>query len=181
MFKKLLLLLVFSAFLATSAFAAVGITEGGAAVGQASQLSLPCDPTAVITLDGFTYNVGCNPNFVMIGIANGGYTSMTTSSLTVPVSYSFVKKAIAASANTGFSTGTLPAGVPGQTLTILITTVGSSGSWTLTPSSSTGWTSIVFNTAGQLVTFLYVNSTVGWIIVEYSGSTLPTINDVGGA
>ena len=124
-----------------------------------------------------------NGNIVMAGTANGGSTSMVTTVTAVPLTFALVKKAIAASA-AGYQTGTLANGYPGQVLTIQISAVGSSGVWTLTPATSTGWTSVQFNTynvsAPQLMTLLYVNNTVGWIVLSLDGSTLPTMFDTAG-
>lgn len=185
--KKLFsLLTVFALLLLCSpSFAQVAIREnGGAQVGVAGGLDLACDPDSTITDDGFSYRVGCNSSFVTAGIANGGSTSMTTVQLAVPVAYALVKKAIASAVSGSFSAGTLANGKPGQVQTILITAVGASGTFVVTPVTRTGWTSITFNTynvsAPQYATLLYVNNTIGWIIIGYGGSTLPTIADAGG-
>lgn len=171
--------------LCSLSFASVGIhLNGGQAIGAAGDIDLQCDPNSTITDDGFTYRTGCNANFVQAGISNGGSTSMTTAQTTISTSFSLIRKAIAASANPGFSTSSLPNGVPGQVLTIQITAVGSGGTWTVTPVKSTGWTSVLFNTfnvsAPQTVCLLYVNNTIGWIVLSYDGSTNPTFFDAGG-
>lgn len=184
--KKLSLLTVFALLLfCSSSFAQVAVREnGGGQIGVAGGIDLACDPNSTITDDGFTYRVGCNANFVTAGIANGGSTSMTTVTLVVPTSYSLVRKAIAAAAAGAFSAGTLANGVPGQVLTMVITAVGSSGTFKVTPATSTGWTSITFNTylvtQPQWATFLYVNNSVGWIVIGYGGGTLPTLQDLAG-
>ena len=131
----------------------------------------------------YSASVISNGNILMAGTANGGSTSMVTTVTAVPLTFTLVKKAIAASA-AGFQTGTLANGYPGQTLVIQITAVGTTGVWTLTPTTSTGWTSVAFNTYNvsnpQLVELLYVNNTVGWIVISEDGSTLPTFTDTAG-
>lgn len=89
---------------------------------------------------------------------------MSTADSVVSTSYSLVKKAIAGIA--GFDTGTLGNGRSGQILTILITEVPSGYSWTLTPSRKTGFTALVFEAVGDQVTLLYVDDTVGWILIS---------------
>lgn len=70
---------------------------------------------------------------------------------------------------------TLANGIPGQTLTINLVTDGN-GKGTLTPATSTWWATIEFDDAGDQVTLLYVNDTVGWIILSALGLTAqPTV------
>lgn len=90
-----------------------------------------------------------------------GYTSMTTQQIAVSTSYTMVFKAI--SADPAFSTGTLADGKRGQLLTIKITAVNGNGTWTLTPTHKTGFTSLVFEAVGDLITLLYVDDVTGWI------------------
>lgn len=97
------------------------------------------------------------------GAPAGGSTSMTTGDTAVSTSFSYVRKAIAS--DPAFSTGTLANGKPGQLLTIEITEVQGSGTWTLTPTTKTGFTSLLFEAVGDRVSLLYIDNTVGWIIV----------------
>lgn len=181
--KKILLFLG-AMFLAVPAFAEVGISVGGNQVGTAIRLNLGCDTGSSITTDGSTYNANCNANFIDVGISNSGTTSMATTGLAVPLSYALVRKAIATSASGSFTAGTLANGEPGQVLTIQITAVGSGGTFVVTPTLSTGWTSVTFNTYvpanPQYVTLMYVNDTYGWIILGIGGSTVPTVSDING-
>lgn len=99
------------------------------------------------------------------GVANGGATSMTTSDTAVNPSFTFVRKAI--SSDPAFQTGTLANGEKGQILTILITEVDGNGTFTLTPTTTTGFTSMIFEGPKDLVTLLYVDDTVGWVPITY--------------
>lgn len=113
--------------------------------------------------DGYLTNEG---NFYLVrsqAAMTSGVVSMTTAQTAISPSYSLIKKAIASSANPGFSTGTLSNGRQGQIITILITEVGAGGTWTVTPTTKTGFTSLVFEAVGDLQTLLYVDDTVGWI------------------
>ncbi len=178
--KKLILVLAFLALLAAPSFASsVGVAvNGGAVVGEASNINLPCDPTSTITADGFTYNIGCNTNFVMAGISNGGETSMTSSTLTVPTSYSLVKYDL--QNDSAFQTITLPAGVPGQQLTLQC--MGSSQAGTTFvnfqaagPAGGANFTNIKSAAKGDILILLYVNSSVGWLLENAFGTVTVTL------
>lgn len=93
-----------------------------------------------------------------------GYTSMATQQIAVSTSYTMIFKAI--SSDPAFSTGTLADGSRGQLLTIKVTAVDGSGTWTLTPTHKTGFTSLVFEAVGDLATLLFVDSTTGWILIS---------------
>lgn len=176
MLRKFILVLALMA-LTSPAFAAVGIAvNGGGAVGQASELNLPCDPTSTITLDGFRYNIGCNANFISSGISNGGETSMTSTTLTVPTSFSLVKYDI--QTDSKFQTISLPAGVPGQELTLFCmgqSQSGASPSVTFLPAGPAGgvnFTALKSTAKGDTFTLLYVNSSLGWLLQSWDpGST----------
>jgi len=130
--------------------------------------------------DGSVVNDKCKPlyvsdefitdegDFFLIRANIGGTsgTSMTTSDTTVSTSYKYIRKAIASSANPGFDTGTLSDGAVGQILTIQITEVGAGGTWTLTPETKTGFTSLLFEAVGDMVTLLFVNGDIGWIVLS---------------
>lgn len=105
------------------------------------------------------------------GVSHGGAVSMTTADLAVPTAYAYVRKAISSDSN--FSQGTLADGDPGQILVLFITSVSGSGTYTVTPTTKTGFTSIKFTAAKQQATFLFVD-TLGWIILDHAGA--PTIN-----
>lgn len=176
--KKLFSVLAALAMLLVSSlsFADIGVRVNGVNYGSATDINLVCGAGTnqqVIT-QGSVFNINCSPNLATTGSANGGAVSMVTSDLAVPTSYAFVRKAIAALAAGSFTAGTLANGIPGQMLTFFITTVGASGTFTITPTTSTGFTSIQFSTAKQEAIFLYVNDTVGWILSGTTGS--PTVN-----
>jgi len=97
------------------------------------------------------------------GTTFGGATSIATSVTTIPTSYSLVRKAITDAS--GFTTGTLANGTPGQILTIFITAVSGSGTFTLTPATKTGFTTLYFDAALDSATLLFVDTSVGWIVI----------------
>ena len=72
---------------------------------------------------------------------------------------------------------TLANGVPGQTVYIELNTDGG-GDGTLTPTTATGWATIVFADAGDRAYLGYINDTVGWIILSLSGVAGPPVTTV---
>ena len=54
-------------------------------------------------------------------------------------------------------------------LTITLGTDGG-GDGTLTPTTATGWATIVFADAGDTATLKFVDATVGWVIVGLAGT-----------
>ena len=78
----------------------------------------------------------------------------------MPVTHPMITKTPGADAEAG----TLADGLEGQTLTIHLDTDGG-GDGTLTPASSSNWSTILFADAGDQATLFYVNDTIGWIIL----------------
>jgi outer membrane lipoprotein-sorting protein len=170
--KKLLLFLA-ALVLATPAFASVGAVNQNqsGSEGIATDMLYNCPSGTQLSWNNSQFYLNCG-NLMNAGTAGGGLTSLATIDTGIPTSYDIVKKAIS---NLGTATDTLANGVPGQMLTINITTVTGSGTWVVTPTTRTGFGSITFNTANQTVVLLYLNNTNGWIIHSVYGSTLPTI------
>jgi hypothetical protein len=83
--------------------------------------------------------------------------------LAIPVTHAYVAKTTG-----GAEALTLADGKPGQILVINLTATGGAG--TITPSTCTGFATIVLTAAGDFVTLLYVNDTVGWIILGMGGA-----------
>ncbi len=64
---------------------------------------------------------------------------------------------------TGSDALSLANGNPGQILTVVIVSDGGEG--TLTPATSTGWATAVLTTDIDSITMMYIDDTVGWIIL----------------
>lgn len=88
--------------------------------------------------------------------------------LAIPVTHGIVQKTTGADAEAL----TLANGDPGQVLVINLVTDGG-GAGTLTPSTATGWATIVFADAGDQAVLLYVDDTIGWVILGLSGKSGP--------
>jgi hypothetical protein len=94
-----------------------------------------------------------------------GSTTSDADSLAIPVTHRYVAKTTGADAEAL----TLADGYPGQELTISLVTDGG-GDGTLTPTTKSGFTTIVFANAGDTVTLLYVDDTTGWVIIGIAGA-----------
>ena len=93
-----------------------------------------------------------------------GSTTVATAALVIPVTHRFVDKATG-----GVEALTLANGVPGQRLTVYMS--ADAGDGTLTPATSSGFSTIVFADVGDNATVEYVDDTVGWVIVGTAGIT----------
>lgn len=88
--------------------------------------------------------------------------------LVIPLTSPYIQKTTGADAEAL----TIANGLPGQIAVINLTTDGG-GDGTLTPATSTGWATIVFADAGDQAVLLYIDDTVGWIIIGLSGVAAP--------
>lgn len=155
-------------------FASVGIRVNGAPYGTATDINLTCAPgtNSQPTADGSLFNLNCSPNLNESGIANGGATSIASTVTAVPVSFAFVRKVVTTNGDPAFTAGTLANGIPGQVLTIFVpglspSAASSGGNFTITPVKSTGFATIKLSAIGDIISLLYVDDTVGWIILTY--------------
>lgn len=106
------------------------------------------------------------------GTAIGSATSVVTSQAAIPVIYCYVQKAITSSVVHGENNGTLANGTKGQLLTIRIYQESGSASYVLTPTTKTGFSTLTFDEVEDTATLLYVDDTVGWILISNSSVTV---------
>jgi len=106
------------------------------------------------------------------GLANGGATSMTSGQTAVSGSYAFVRKSI--SGDPSLANGTLTDAILGKVITITITEVWSGGTFTLTPTTKLGFSSVVFDAVGDSVTMVFLDATNGYIIISSNNVTIIT-------
>lgn len=95
-------------------------------------------------------------------VAPNGKTTKASGTLAVPITHRFVTMTTG-----GAEALTLADGLPGQRLGLTLGTDGGDG--TLTPTTKTGFTAIVFADAKDTVDLEFVDSTVGWIILGTNG------------
>ena len=127
------------------------------------------DGDASLVYDETTAN-----QLVLAGPANIGHFKTNTSvavagnALVIPVTHGIVIKTTDVDAEAL----TLADGEDGQLLLIYLTAIGhGDGKGTLTPATCTGFATVKLDEAGDAVLLLFVNSTIGWIIVNVYGKT----------
>lgn len=127
--------------------------------------------------DGFVFYYATDTNVLSLydgtawrNVANyvSGSVNVAADVLAIPVTHSIVRKTTGADAEAL----TLANGVPGQVLVITLVVDGG-GDGTLTPTTKTGWATIVFADAGDTATLQYIDDTVGWVILGLSGVAAP--------
>lgn len=103
-------------------------------------------------------------------LAITGSTTVAADVLAIPITHRVVVKTTGADAEAL----TLADGIEGQKLTIVLGTDGG-GDGTLTPTTKTGFATIVLADAKDNVTLEFVDSTVGWIILGAAGVAAPPV------
>jgi len=99
-----------------------------------------------------------------------GATTSAADSLAIPVTHAYVAKTTGNDAEAL----TLADGVVGQVLTITLVVDGT-GDGTLTPTTCSGFATIVFADAGDVATLMFVDATTGWIILGTAGVAAPPV------
>jgi hypothetical protein len=143
-------------------------------------------PSYAVYMDNAFAAVICKGNLgygVTVQYAEEGGTAITTrygtnltsttsaaDSLAIPITHSVVVKTTGAD---GEALG-LANGTPGQILTIVLGTDGG-GDGTLTPTTKTGFATIVFADAGDTVSLQFIDATVGWVILGTAGVAAPPV------
>jgi hypothetical protein len=98
------------------------------------------------------------------GRTAGGGIAMAADVLVIPLTHAVVSKTTGSDAEAL----TLDDGVPGQLLTIILTTDGG-GAGTITPARKTGWATAVLDEAGDVFTFKYIDNSLGWVVIGCAG------------
>lgn len=96
-----------------------------------------------------------------------GSVDVAGAALAIPVTHSFVSKTTG-----GAEALTLANGKPGQELTIHL--VADGGTATITPTTMTGFATIVMATVKDTVTLKYIDDTVGWVVIGTTGTAAAT-------
>ncbi|MCK5504220.1 MAG: hypothetical protein KAJ10_03615 [Thermodesulfovibrionia bacterium] len=140
-----------------------GLTMEGATADDFETTVSPTDATAdqTISLPDDTGSVSYTPT---------AGTTVAGDVLAIPVTHAYVAKTTAGDAEAL----TLANGENGQILTIDLTATGG-GDGTLTPATKSGFTSIVFADAADNASLMYVDDSVGWIILGTAGVAAPPV------
>ena len=99
-----------------------------------------------------------------------GATTVAADVLAIPVTHPVVTKTTGGDAEAL----TLADGEPGQVLHIHLGTDGN-GVGTLTPTTKTGFTTIIFADVGDRATLQFIDSTPGWILLGATGVAAPPV------
>lgn len=102
------------------------------------------------------------------GVQPRGSITVAGDVLAIPVTHSVVLKTTGGDAEAL----TLANGKIGQELTIVLVTDGN-GDGTLTPTTKTGFATIVFADAGDTATLKFIDDTLGWVIIGLAGVAAP--------
>lgn len=162
-------------------FASVGVILNGTPNNAATDIRINCGTgTNSAPVQGGVLNLNCSPNLATAGIANGGATSQASTVAAISTSYAFVRKVIPSNTDASFNAGTLANGIPGQMLTVYVAGITPSnaqtgGNYTLTPTTTTGFASIKFTAVKDFATFLYLDDTNGWVLLNSGGSVTITL------
>lgn len=180
--KNLILALVFAAFMSSPAFASVGVKINGTPKGALENVNFTTPATAdIATATGVTRNVAVADSSLFItGVANGGATSLASTTTAIPTGFAFVRKVLSSTLADAFQVGTLANGKPNQILTIQI--VGTSpantaGAYVLSPTTTTGFQSIKFTAIGDRAVFQFIDATTGWVLLDFGGSVTVTLKN----
>lgn len=149
---------------ASEAMATVGVRVYQAASGKIALTGVLCVGVlrSVAGADGDIVEV----DDIKPRVQPNGTNTVAGGTLAIPVT-----KAVVAKTTGGVEALTLADGLPGQTLHIYLAADGGDG--TLTPTTKTGFSTIVFADVKDSVTLLFVDSTVGWVITGYAGTAAP--------
>ena len=150
-------------------FASVGYKKDGEDKGNITSIDFKRGYT---TFDGSTLSFYSN------GYAGGVTNNVSTeSSLTsAALAYGFVRK-LAADGTAAQNTVGLADGTPGQMLTIQLVLKGTNSyiidkTCAATHTTTTGWTTLTFDTSLDSITLLYLDDVTGWLVVGNNGVTV---------
>lgn len=183
--KKYLSLLICALLFSSSAYASVGSQEDGnaesidtdlnwstnldhSASGSVGTVSVSASPT-------FTGDVTFRSTLIANGRVNGvsSFASSTTAILPSSLPFTIIRKYVSGASGLDVTPGsTLTNGTPGQVLVLQVVGLMAGGSWTVTPVTATGFTSLTLDTRGDSMTLLYLNDTLGWIVTANGGGTI---------
>jgi hypothetical protein len=159
--KNLILALAFGLFVsfATPGFASLGVKLDGGPQKAVKTLNLT-GPNSLTKTNGALNLSVVDSTMIAAGVANGGPTSMTTTTLAVPTGFSYVNMDIRTS-DPAFTAKTLANGTPGSFLILNVYT--GSNATTITPATSTGFSKLTFNAVGDNILLFYIDDTFGWV------------------
>lgn len=163
-----------------TAFAGFGTQEDSVYEGEAGQINASTNLDSSVSGNVQTLAVSAAPTFtgdvtfqssLIAGGRYGASSSIPSSSNGINPStlpYSLLLKSVG---NVAGETATLPNGTSGQFLKIQVVGCGPAGTWIVSRTKGSGWTTMTFNGRGDEAFLLY-DSTLGWIILSSTSVTV---------
>lgn len=155
-------LIMFLAFalIVPAAYAGFGVDVNGTRAGITGRVNFTGGPTIARIGNEVISIPIVDSTLIAAGAANGGATSMLSSTTAVPTGFAYVNMQITTS-DPAFAAKTLADGVPGQFLTIHV--YQGSNATTVTPVTSYGFSVLTFNALDDQAILLWVG-TDGWTV-----------------
>jgi len=118
-----------------------------------------------------------------VGRVNAASTAASSSTALSPSSlpYSILRKYIGGANSLDLTDGgtRLANGTQGQILILIAQEVATGGSWIVTPVTSLTITTLTFDAVAETTTLLYVDDTIGWVVMASSGTTIVNARQAG--
>ncbi len=179
--KKLLnaVLVLALVLCAAPAFAEMGckINGDGTQCGQFSNIDFRSQTGSDISKQtGLTRKIPVlDGSLFATGVGASGAISSPSTTTAVPIGYAYVRQVITSNSDPAFTAATMADGKPGQILTIRVVGLSPSGAttggnYTITPTTTTGFTSIKLTAVGDFATFQFIDTTVGWVLLQSGGT-----------
>ncbi len=105
-------------------------------------------------------------NLIGTGYIGGGATTIPTGTTALTPVYSIARVFVTT------RTLTIADGVQGQVLCLIGEDNTDTGTLTITATTKTGWTSIALDAVRDTVTLLFVDNTIGWIVIGNNSVTV---------
>jgi len=168
---KKLLIVALVLLLAAPCFGAVGIQKDGVHKGTATDINISRGSSS---FDGSTVTIYGS------GMRGGVTTNVSSESLLTSAALAYGVISKVGNDSTANRQVSIANGVPGQVMTIVITTAcASTGDYVITDDgvaagtfTKTGWDDIALDSLYDSVTLLYVDDTTGWIVTGQNGASI---------
>lgn len=136
------------------------------------------DATAPVVSGDVTFRT----SLIAAGRVNAASTAASSSTSLAPstLPYVVLRKYIGGANSLDSDPGTtLPNGTPGQVLVLIAQEVSTGGSWKVTPTTAVSISYLTFDAQGETTTLLYVDDTIGWIVLGNYGTTITLKKQTG--
>lgn len=164
------LLIIAIALFASNSYAAQ-FFNNDTELGHSNEIN--CSTNVDCTITGGKAVVSMSGNVLNKTDATLTLASSSTIITGTNVPFALIRKSIGGNGADNSGVGTeLANGTEGAVLIIQADSVASGGSWVVTPDTKTGFDSLTFDAAKERATLMYVDDTIGWIIISVDGTTV---------